>query len=78
MKINLPGFFRLHVNTAAVYGQLGMSKEATEAVARSLELKPDLTIDLELERLRRWNFEESLIERLGEGLRKAGLPEATD
>ena len=78
LKINLPGFFRLHVNTAAVYGQLGMSKEASEAVARSLELKPDLTVDLELERLRRWNFEESLIERLADGLRKAGMPEATD
>lgn len=78
MKINLPEFPSLHMITAAVYGQLGMSKEASEAVARLLELKPGYTIESELQRLRRWNFEESLIKRMGDGLRKAGLPQATD
>lgn len=78
LKINLPEFFPLQVITAAVYGQFGMAKEASEAVAKLLELKPGYTVDSEQERLRRWNFEESLIERIGEGLRKAGLPEATD
>ncbi len=78
LKINLPDFFALQVITAAVYGQLGMLNKASEVVDKILELKPGLTVEFMIERWRRWNFEEPLIERMGEGLRKAGMPGATD
>jgi adenylate cyclase len=57
---------------AMILGQLGRSEEAQPAIEAALELKPDVR-----ERLwgmaRVWNVPDPHIERIADGLRKAGL-----
>jgi hypothetical protein len=57
---------------AMILGQLGRREEAQPAIEAALELKPDVR-----ERLwgmaRVWNVPDLHIERIADGLRKAGL-----
>ena len=77
-KINMPGFFWTHQVLAAAYAQLGMAQEAGEAVATLQTLYPGYSIQTMADVHRMWNFEDELITRMADGLRKAGLPEETN
>ena len=74
----MPGFFWTHQVLAAVYGQLGMADEAAQAVATLGSVWPGYSIKTMSDMHRLWNFEDDVIDRMVEGLRIAGLPEATD
>jgi TolB-like protein len=73
-KLELPDFFWTPMMFAAIYGQMGRTKEAEQALADAVELNPDLA-----ERPRfyigAYVFPEEFIEKIVDGLRKAGLPE---
>jgi TolB-like protein/Tfp pilus assembly protein PilF len=76
LKMNMPGVSLMYVALAAVYGQLGELEAAREAVRELLSLRPDFktTARTELEKL--WDSE--LVDRLIEGLRKAGMESFAD
>ena len=77
-RINMPGFFWIHALLAAGYAQVGMADEASTAVTTLRELYPSYSIETMIETHRQWNFEQPVIDRMADGLRKAGLPESTD
>ena len=77
-KVNMPGFFWAHQILAAAYAQLGMAEEATAAISALLELYPGYTMEDMIGMHRAWNHDDDLIERIADGLRKAGLPEVAD
>ena len=77
-RINMPGFFWNHVALAAALGQLRMAEEAATAIKALGETYPGYSIETMVEMHRMWNFEDDVIARMAEGLRKAGLPEGTD
>jgi tetratricopeptide (TPR) repeat protein len=70
-----PGFWLSHLQLAYTHGMLGNAEQAANAVARLEELKPGLSITLAVAYYRMWNFEQSYLDLMAEGLRKAGLPE---
>jgi hypothetical protein len=78
LKINTPGFFWTHQVLAAAYAQLGMATEAADAVATVQEMYPGYSIQTMIDLHRMWNHGDDVIERMADGLRKAGLPETTD
>jgi TolB-like protein len=71
LKIHMPGFWRTEVGLAAVYGQLGESESAQNAVRALLELRPHFAETAHQE-LAKW-WEPELVEQLINGLQKAGL-----
>jgi len=71
LKLNMPGFWRTHLALAAVYGQLGEREAARNAVRELLAIRPDFAAVARVELGKWWDSE--LIERLIDGLRKAGL-----
>ena len=75
MRINMPGFYSTHVALAAVYAQLGRDEEAAAAVQRLQEVYPGLTVQNWVQQMRLWNQQDSMIARMTDGLRKAGLEE---
>ena len=77
LKVDMPGFFWAHQVVAAAYAQLGMQEEATAAVARLHKLWPGYSIQTMTDMHRLWNYEDDVIERMADGLRKAGLPEVS-
>jgi len=68
-KVGLPHFYWTHMLTAASKGQLGHS-DASDAVARIYEVKPNFSARTEL---RKWNAAPADLEHIIEGLRKAGM-----
>ena len=78
LRINMPGFFWIQSLLAAAYGQLGMAGEAASAVASLQELYPGYSIETMTEIHRQYNFEDEVVARMADGLRKAGLPENSD
>ncbi len=72
LKINLPGYFLAHAFLAAVYGQLGMREPAQKALKELLALRPDFAAAAGKEFKLDYHDAE-LVERLMDGLRKAGL-----
>jgi tetratricopeptide (TPR) repeat protein len=70
-KINMPGFWRTHVAFASAYGQLAQYNAAGDAVGNLLAIKPDFAANAR-EELSKW-WDSDLVERLVDGLRKAGL-----
>ena len=78
LRITMPGFFWNHTVLAAAYGQLGMTNEAAGAVETLRTLYPGYTVETLRQHMQLWNFEDELIDRMADGLRKAGLPENTD
>jgi serine/threonine protein kinase len=71
LKFNMPGYFYSHALTAAAYGQLGMREPAQKELQELHALRPDFPMEAHKK------FEEfydpDLVERLIDGLRKAGL-----
>ena len=71
-KIEMPGYFWNYYVLAISYGQLGMRDEAMQAVAQLLEAYPGFGQNARRE-LRKFLWEEDVIEHTIEGLQKAGL-----
>ncbi len=71
LRINLPQFFMTHAVAAAAYGQLGEREAAGKALRELLALKPDFAATARGV-FGTW-LDPDLVERLVEGLRKAGL-----
>ncbi len=71
-KIEIPGFFRNYVTLAASYGQLGMQAEAAQAVSDLLAVYPSYAQNARRE-LRKYYWDETELEHVMDGLRKAGL-----
>ncbi len=71
LKINLPNFLWSHTMLAAIYGQLGQPEEAGKAVQELLKLNPQAAQIVRAAWQSRYDPE--LVNRLIEGLRKAGL-----
>jgi TolB-like protein len=70
-KIQMPGFWRANLALAATYGQLGERESADRALQQLLTLRPNFAAEARTELLKWWAPE--LVERLMEGLHKAGL-----
>jgi TolB-like protein len=71
LKFNMPSYFYTHAALATVYGHLGETESADNALRELLTQKPDFALSAR-EELAKWNLPEILAEYL-EGLRKAGL-----
>jgi hypothetical protein len=73
-RVNMPEFLWTHLTMAAVSGQLGRQADARAALAALRKLTPG---PLDAARVRKdfehWQRDEGLIDRLMDGLRKAGL-----
>ena len=70
-KIQMPGFWRANLALAATYGQLGERESAARALRRAARAAADLRHRRRAE-LQKW-WDPELVERLMDGLRKAGL-----
>jgi TolB-like protein len=70
-KVNLPKHWGQHVALAAALGQLGESSAAAKAVRNLLEVRPDCAAAARHD-FEKW-WESEYVERLIDGLRKAGL-----
>jgi class 3 adenylate cyclase/TolB-like protein/tetratricopeptide (TPR) repeat protein len=75
LKLELPGLFWTHLIFAEIYGQLGRTENAREAVDELLRLYPGFTLETARFEMLKYNFPESHIEHRIEGLRKAGVPD---
>ena len=71
VRANMPGYFHEHAALAASLGQLGRHEEARKAIQDLLALRPDFAAAARQEYAKWYNSED--IERLIDGLRKAGL-----
>ncbi len=76
-KIYIPDYYWYPLCLAAVYAQLGRIPEAKTAAARLIELYPGFTLQSARKEMLAFSFPELAIKQLAEGLRKAGVPEAT-
>ena len=77
VRINMPGFFHFHAVLAATLGQLGQREAANKALQDVLALRPDFATEMRRDYSKWWKPD--LVERMVEGLCKAGLdiPEKT-
>ena len=75
-KVNMPAFFWVYVVTIAAHGQLDGRGAAGDALPQLLRLKPDIARTVR-DDLQKWFVDEELVERLIDGLRKAGLDALT-
>jgi TolB-like protein/Tfp pilus assembly protein PilF len=71
VRINMPGFFHFHAVLAATLGQLGQREAANKALRDVLALRPDFATEVRRDYSKWWKPD--LVERMVEGLRKAGL-----
>jgi serine/threonine-protein kinase len=71
LKISLPGQWAMHAMLAAVYGQLGERDAAARAVRELLRLRPEFAATARRD-IEKW-WEPAYVNRLIDGLRKAGL-----
>jgi adenylate cyclase len=77
-RAETPGNYLTYCNLAAVYGQLGRKAEASSAVDTCLKLNPDFQ-DNAREELESFMYgNPGYVDRIMEGLQKAGLFEETD
>ena len=67
----MPGFFYAQAALAAAHGQLGQREAAEKAAREVLALRPDFATVARREYAKWYDTED--IERLVDGLRKAGL-----
>lgn len=74
-RLNLPDFFWEHLFIAMICGQLGRRAEAQTALARLLELRPDL-VTAAAEVIGIIVLDPALVAHCLDGLRKAGLQTA--
>ncbi len=71
LRVNTPGYFHMHAARAAAFGQLGQQEAAQEALQKLLALRPDFANEARHE-YEKW-YSPSLVERILDGLHKAGL-----
>ena len=71
LKVNMPGFWRNSLALAVTYGQLGELELARNAAQELLAVRPEFAAKAR-EECRKW-WDPELVEKLIEGLRKAGL-----
>ena len=71
-KIEIPAWWKTHALLAISYGQLGMQEEATQAVNDLLAVYPSYAENARRE-FRKYFWDETELEHVMEGLRKAGL-----
>ena len=71
LKINHPGQWASHAMLAAAYGQLGERDAATKALRDLLKLRPNFAATVRKD-IEKW-WEPEPLERLIDGMRKAGL-----
>ena len=78
ITMNLPDYIWALGALAAAYGQLGRTDDAASAVARMLELRPDIAQTARTDRAKFFRYLPDLLDHFMDGLRKAGLdiPEA--
>lgn len=76
LRFNMPSYFFTHALTAAVYGQLGLHEPAQKALQELLAIRPDFAVTARREFEKFYNPE--LVERLMDGLGKAGLEVAIE
>jgi TolB-like protein/Tfp pilus assembly protein PilF len=76
LKINLPNFLWTHTMLAAIYGQLGQQEEAGKSVQELLKLNPRATQIVGP--AWRSRYDPELVDRLIDGLRKAGFDVSDD
>ena len=69
--VNMPGFFHLPAARAAALGQLGQREAAQKALGELLALRPDIAKTVRRDYLKWWDTK--MVERLVDGLQKAGL-----
>ncbi len=72
VKIEIPPWWKTHALLAISYGQLGMQEEATQAVNDLLAVYPSYAENARRE-FRKYFWDETQIEHVIDGLRKAGL-----
>ena len=71
-KIEMPGFFWNYATLAVSYGQLGMQAEAAQAVSDLLAVSPIYAQNARRE-FRKYYWDETELEHVMDGFRKAGL-----
>jgi serine/threonine protein kinase/tetratricopeptide (TPR) repeat protein len=71
LKVNMPDFWRTNFALAAIYGQLSEVDAARKSVRALLTVRPDFATAARDECAKWW--EPGLVEKLLDGLRKAGL-----
>jgi serine/threonine protein kinase/tetratricopeptide (TPR) repeat protein len=71
LKVNMPDFWRTNFALAAIYGQLSEVTAARKSVRALLTVRPDFATAAPDECAKWW--EPGLVEKLLDGLRKAGL-----
>ncbi len=74
-RLNLPNFLWEHLFIAMICGQLGRQAEAQTALARLLEMRPDL-VTAAAEVIGIIVLDPALVAHCVDGLRKAGLQTA--
>ncbi len=73
-KISMPQYHWTHITTAAAAGMLGHHEEARAAIESLRKYTPTfLDLDNVREEIARWDPDEDEVERLMQGLQKAGL-----
>ncbi|MGD2153217.1 MAG: hypothetical protein PVG79_08090 [Gemmatimonadales bacterium] len=71
-KVNMPGYWPSHMMLAAIYGQLGRTREAQAAIEDLDRLFPDFRASTRRE-LEKWYVTTEMLDHFIEGLRKAEL-----
>lgn len=71
--MNLPDYVWAIATLAAAYGQLNRHADAASAVARMIELRPNIADTARADRWKFFRYQPSLLDHFMEGLRKAGL-----
>lgn len=62
---------------AYTYGMLGDTEHAKDALQKLMEEKPGFSIAHAVEFHRKYHFQPEVIDKIVEGLRRAGLPEGS-
>jgi len=73
--MNLPKWWWNQVELAFTYATLGEDDNARKAVAALSELYPGFDVETAIREYRKFNFEQTFIDLVIGGLRKAGVPE---
>jgi len=77
-RLNIPEWHWTHLATAVVCGHLGRQSEALAALDILRRMNPAFDLTAAREDWEHWIRDAGLVERLVDGLRKAGLVDAGD
>jgi len=70
--VNMPGYHPNHITLAAIYGQLGRTRDARAALEDLQLLSPGYETRAR-EELGKWFLSTDMLDHVLDGLRKAGL-----